>query len=476
MNNKKLRYIIFFGHLLIGFIFVFFFKLDYFINPEHNGWDWFWQSLPTHYLRYDLLKSIWLMHSQPPLHNLLFGIFVKIFYPNHYLMFQIFSVFIGAITIVLLYDLLHKIIYNRILKTILFLIIFFNPAVFLYENYLLYTLNAGFLAVLSAWVVMRFSETRKNGYIYLLTFVINIIILYRSSFHIIIIPALICFIYIFMSKSGKTLLICVLISFISFGWCAKNYFLYGFFGTSSWYGLNIYKFITTDFNQELRKKVLSSVSIPKAVSENNHFYTSDLSKYAVYGFNKKTEYDSLNENNFHNINIPEISKIHSEAAFKIIKILPFHYLKNAAKSFAVFNQPSFTYGDLNSNKSKIKAFIEIYCKTFFFDNYLMKKIFNSDVYLLMGILSIIAALVALLEIIFFAMKESFGFKKDFKKRGLILSYMLFIIIYYTLISCLFEIGENNRFKFLVEPLIYIIVFYAIEKFIERQSVKKWNYF
>ncbi|HPG29506.1 MAG TPA: hypothetical protein PLQ81_01880, partial [bacterium] len=390
MNKDKLRHIIFFSHLLIGFILVYFFKLDYFINPEHNGWDWFWQSLPTKYLRYDLLKSIWVIHGQPPLHNFLFGIFIKLFYPYHYLMFQIFSVFIGAATTVLLYDLCDKLIYNIKLKTVLFLIIFFNPAVFLYENYLLYTLNSGFLAVLSVWIVMRFSETGKNFYIYFLTFIINILILYRSSFHIIFIPALICFIYFFMRKNCKTIIICVLISFLSIGWCAKNYVLYGFFGTSSWYGLNIYKFITTDFNQELRKKVLSGVSIPESVSENNHFYTEDLSKYFIYGFNKKSGFNALNDNNFHNINIPEISKIHSEAAFKIIKLIPVHYLKNTVKSFILFNQPSFTYDHLNSNRVKIKGFVDIYANTVFFDNCLAKKIFNRDIYLVMGILSFAA--------------------------------------------------------------------------------------
>nr|HPG30602.1 hypothetical protein [bacterium] len=77
---------------------------------------------------------------------------------------------------------------------------------------------------------------------------------------------------------------------------------------------------------------------------------------------------------------------------------------------------------------------------------------------------------------FFMLREYFRFNRDFKKRGLILSYMSFIIIYYSLISCLFEIGENNRFKFLVEPLIYMLIFYAIEKIIERRLIKKWNYF
>ncbi|MBP7652774.1 hypothetical protein KA977_05085, partial [Candidatus Dependentiae bacterium] len=456
---------------IIAIILMLFFKLNYFINSDHNGWDWFWQNISTQYLRMDLLKWIWYMHSQPPGHNLLFGIFIKLFYPNQYLMFQLFSIFTGALMMVLLYEIADYLIKSKLLKTVLIALIFFNPAVFLFENYLLYTLNTGFLVVLSVYWVMKYTVTFKNVYLYLLFATINILILYRSSFHIIFIPGLLLYTYIFITNRIRTIFICILISSLSFGWCLKNYLLYGFFGTSSWYGLNIYKFITTDFNQELRKKVLKQSDIPLLVSENNHFYTEDITKFSVYGFNKKSRHDFLNDNNFHNINIPDISKKHSEAAVKVIKIIPEHYFKNAVKAFILFNKPSYTYDHLESNKKKIKKFVIFYNNLVFPDNYILKKINGKDIYFFSGILYIISGIIIFYQI-FFQFLVNIKHKKIYSPECILISFILFVLIFFTLISCFFEIGENNRFRFSIEPFIYLIFFYVID---DKINSKKWNF-
>ena len=43
------------------------------------------------------------------------------------------------------------------------------------------------------------------------------------------------------------------------------------------------------------------------------------------------------------------------------------------------------------------------------------------------------------------------------RTDVVMLYMAFIIIYTTLISSLFEIGENERFKFLIEPVFWVFL-------------------
>jgi len=454
-------------HIIFAALIIYYNRLDYFISAD-CGWNWFWQHIPIKHLQNNLISSVWYLHSQPPLHNLYFGILIKLFYPHQLLVLQIISIVLGGIMISMLFYIIQYFIKLQVLRGAAALIIFFNPAILLYGNYLMYTFNSAFLVISAVFLLVYYINNRSNNApLYLFALNINLLILYRSSFHIIFLFVSLIYLFIFITKNKKHLMICLLISILSVGWCLKNYALYGFFGTSSWFGLNIYKFITTDVSRKQRLKIRDTLNLPAVVKNNNHFYTEDIEIYRSYGYNKLSDIPSLNENNFHNINIPDISRIHGESGFKIIKLLPLHYIRNSITAFTIFNRPSFNYPHLESNKKKIPMFIKLYNNICFADNYILKKMFKLDYYPASMLLFVISVII----LIKFTLKNVFQRWQQLsnnRDRNAALVFLLILIIYYSAVSCLFEIGENDRFRFSIEPFIYIVIAIVVEKFCNRR--------
>jgi len=447
IKNKEYLFI-FFTH------FVFSLFLFFFLNFEYaENWNFFWQNINEKHLLFSNngLKNIWLMHSQPPLHNFYYAIILNLFYPNQQIAYKIIQAIIGALLVTNFFFIINYLIKLKLFKIILKLMIFFNPAIFLYEHYYLYTLNTGFLISLMFVLLILFIEKKQNKYFLLFIFVVNILILYRSTFHLIFL--IIVFLYsIYIFKiSKKTLIISILISFISVGWYLKNYFYYNFFGSSSWLGLNLYKFITTNFTKAKANKVKEKIFIPEFFLYTNHFYT-ELNTYRKFGFNKNSKYEFLNENNWHNINVIEISKAHKELAIKIIKNFPIYYISNVIEAYKIFSMPSFTYPHLENNKKKFSFFVNCYNNIFYFDNFFIKKFINQNIYFFnLFIFPII--------IIIYLMRY---FKKQFTQNKEIILFLIITIIYYSIINFLLEVGENNRFRFGIEMIIIIIIFNFLE--------------
>lgn len=461
LNNKKKIYIfIFCSHLLFGLILKLYCKICFI--PSIN-WDSFWQNIPTIHLLHNGLKNILALHSQPPLHNLFYYIILHLFQPYQFSVWQILNLILGSIMMVLLFIIIDNLLTSEYLKYILFTVIFFNPAIFLYEVYPLYTFNTAFLVILTIFFLLKFSQNKqKYWYLCLFCLASNILILYRSSFHIIFLYISILIIWLFSYKYNKkkVIAICLFFSILSLSWYIKNYIQYGFFGTSSWFGLNLYKFVSTDFTPQLREKVLQKLDLPKSVTDNNHFY-SEIGTYKNYGFNKNSKIKFLNENNFHNINIPDLSKQYKNSAVKIIKLFPYHYFKNMVKSYILFSTASYTYPQLEQNKIKIKKYINIYDRLIYFDGYIMKKFFGLRI-------NIIHLILLSTSVVYITLLLLFG-KKFLLKQKIVLLYIIVLVVYFTTVSCAFEIGENNRFRFTIESIIFLLYFLFIEKIISREK-------
>lgn len=449
MKNKKVIYsFIGITNFLICIILIKYFDFSFFLN-NNNVWNSFWQHIPEKYLLANPFKNIFLLHSQPPFHNLIYSIFINIFFPFHLIPFHLFYVLLGSINLILIWNIINNIIKIKFLKIFAFIIILFNPSFYLYQSYIMYTFFTHFLITLSLFFLVKFSKKNNNNYLFFFVFTINILVLTRSSFHIIFLIISILILIPFTLNKKKSIIIFFLISLLSISWHIKNYFMYGFFGTSSWLGLNLYKYITTDFTFEMREKALSKNTLSEPVVNNNHFY-SNFNNFKKYGFNRKSENDFLNQNDLHNINIPGISNLHKENAIKLILMFPEHYIKNVFKSLILFSKPSYTYNHLNKNKISIQPYISFYNSIFYFDNFLLKKLFNISHIYPLSFLSIFLILILTPFILFFY------------KKNLILFYMIFLSSYFILVSCLFEIGENNRFSFITEVILLLLKLKAIE--------------
>ena len=84
-------------HALLAALYITQFELTILVDNKVGNWDWFMQTLPLTALRTDLWRSLWFLHAQPPLLNLVGGILSQLFYPHLLEALHVFNVVLGAL-------------------------------------------------------------------------------------------------------------------------------------------------------------------------------------------------------------------------------------------------------------------------------------------------------------------------------------------------------------------------------------------
>ena len=142
------------------FLFLFFFIVSRliihnFFQIEINGPNYGYHLLHVDFLKNDLLQSLLLLHSQPPLFNFIQGIFLKIFsnIQQIVLAFNFLNSFLSLG--IIYYSFLISNFFNINFKQKLFLllILILNPSIIFYENLFSYHLLTTFLFIQISYFV-----------------------------------------------------------------------------------------------------------------------------------------------------------------------------------------------------------------------------------------------------------------------------------------------------------------------------------
>ena len=429
-------------------------------GSQAEYWDRFWQALPTESLRTNLGESIWNLHSQPPMHNLYGGVLAKLFYPHHLEWMHCINIVIGACIPAMVGVIVWRIARNKFGGILAALIFALNPSLFLYEAYPLYTLPTAFLVAAAVFCLAMFCPNRRVGWLYGFVVIANLLILTRSAYHLVILAAAVPFAVLLAGeKRLRVLAICLLISGVSVGWYAKNYAKFGFFGASSWAGQGLWRITGKDYPPQ-RKADLLARGIIEPAAEVKPF--TPPSEYRPYGFDETSDIEVLNNDDFNNINIIAISQSYQRSAFGVLREDPKTYLKNVGRAYRAFCVPSSQYRQVRENAAKISGHEWVssrvvqgqrVCEYLADETDLTKGV---DVFrsLLFFVLPLIV-----LGYLFSALRRCGvrpGRWGEMISRDPAAAMGMFLIVYSTAICCMVELGENMRFKFLIESLLWSV--------------------
>src|SRR5262245_31974079 len=188
-------------HKSTQIIYIKLFGISIRVDAPWGTWDWFWQTLPLENLRTDLINSIWYLHAQPPMFNLLGGILAKLFFPYHLEALHVTNIVLGGLLSGLIYLLAANFTSKRYVAVLWSLIISQSPSLYLYEAYILYSLLTAFLVVLNLSCILWHFRTKSTVALYCFIATLNVLILTRSAYHIILIPIALMFVW-FLSEKG----------------------------------------------------------------------------------------------------------------------------------------------------------------------------------------------------------------------------------------------------------------------------------
>jgi 4-amino-4-deoxy-L-arabinose transferase-like glycosyltransferase len=423
-------------------------------DPQRNTWDWFWQLLPLDALRRDLWRSLWYLHAQPPLYNLYGGLVAKIFFPHHLQVIYGVNVVLGGLVCGMVYLMAAHLLRRRWAAIVWAMVLCLNPPLFLYEAYVLYTLPTAFLVMLTVGCLLWYRQTGRSAALYGFMTAVCLLVLTRSLYHPIIIAVALGLIWLAAPrpKRLRTALICAAIGLVPLGWCLKNSVMFGFFGTSSWQGTGLWRTVAAGYTkEELDER--AAVGVIDSMVVNEPVFARP-SAYQRYGFTKRSSVGVLSRDDYNNVNFPDIGARYSRNAVRLIRKSPRRYARAVREAYGTFCRPSSRYTHMWPNASKME-----YHERFYSEVLQGTVLLTSGSRHYGGVLFFLLPAALVLYPVLFCLGRA-GARAalaDAVRDDVVMVWCFAIILYTTVVGCLFEIGENMRFKFLVEQPMWLFI-------------------
>ncbi len=204
------------------------------------------QYLDPALLQNDLLRSLFYLHSQPPLFNFFLGSILKLS-PMPAITYNFIFKIVGLLIPLIFYGIFTRIGINRFVALVATIIFMLNPTLILYENLLYYTHFEAFLILLAIFFFVNWCNGGRLTYLLLFWVSLLCLGMIRSLFHpafflIMAIAGYLCLRRTYKEKrlARKFLLTSFIVLIPMFSLCMKNFCLYDFFGTSSWTGMSLW--------------------------------------------------------------------------------------------------------------------------------------------------------------------------------------------------------------------------------------------
>jgi 4-amino-4-deoxy-L-arabinose transferase-like glycosyltransferase len=441
-------------------------------NPRWRSWDRFWQTIPLELVRTDFPRSIWYLHSQPPLFNIWGGVLAKLFPSRQLYALHYANIGLGALLSGMLYLILVRGFLPRWPAFGVAAILSLSPPLFLYEAYILYDVPSAFLAVLSVYCLSWFWRARSSAALCSFIGSCNLLILMRSIYQaVLLVPAgIIALTLIDRSRRKRALLISAAISIPTFVWYLKNYSLFDFWGTSSWFGISQWKVVTTDYSRE-ELRGLQAVGILDPVAAQVKAYSRPAS-YREYGFDRRSDVPVLARNDYHNINIPEISRAYAANAPRLIAHDPARYARTLLKAYIYYCRPSSHFRHVTRNAAKIRGAERLYANALAAGGGGSGPVagYGSILFFLIPA----SLLMYAFQLCLARCDRRHLSWAEIIRGDPVMLWCGALIVYTTAVSCLCEHGENERYRFLVENITWVfiaVVFYRPGAALKRRLAR-----
>ena len=344
------RYIVKTPYIVLSVAFILSRVIYHFAGVRFDAWS---DINPMHFvfpelLRSDLWRSLFCLHSQPPLFNLFIGIVIKLFPVSSTTVFSAIYFCLGLILSLSIYRLMTDLNVPEKTGITLTLLFIVSPAVILYENLLLYTYPVTVLLCLSSLMLYRFAQTQKMLYGLCFFGLLSIIVLTRSLFHFIwIIGIFALLISVFKEIRRKITYAAVVPLALVFLVYGKNLYFFGDFSTSSWLGASFAKMTTFMLSEKERFALAEEGMISELafipVFKGLWLYHD---KARVPEFEKTgvpildLEYWPSVGNNYNNLAFKSVCRQYLKDALVVVKKHPVAYLHGLQRSFTVYFFPS----------------------------------------------------------------------------------------------------------------------------------------
>lgn len=297
--------------------------------------DYFAQLLDRELLRDRLAESLFYLHAQPPLYNLLVGLALKLAprHPEAVLapVFLAASLYAGLA----LYALMLKLRVPVVAAALTASAILATPLFVEFENWCFYPqLNVAWISGAAAW--LAYSRGRPGPALAVAAAHVAGLCLTRSLFHplyFVVVVAL----FVLGAPAGtrsRAALCCAVPAILLFAVCAKNLVLFDFFGTSSWSSRNLSRAVVNVLGP---KRVAAERKHLSRAADLDAFEPGDRNISAFRLRKRRTHIPALDRvrksngsvlpTNYNHWSYPVTARYYLEDAERLILVYPGAYLR-----------------------------------------------------------------------------------------------------------------------------------------------------
>ena len=431
-----------------------------------DGINDYWQMIDPLLLQTDLWRSLLHLHSQPPMLNLFTGLVLQFFPTGNESVFHACYYLAGLLLTWSVYRIGLALEFPTWLSLTASMLFMISPAVVLYEHWLFYTYPVAAALALAGVALHRFHHTQKFGWGLFFFSLLAFIALSWSLFHLLWLIAIVSMLLFILPNRKKIFLAALLPLALVTGWYAKNYILFGEFTASTWAGMNLSHPTTLRLlDEELQRMVKTGELSPFAQYEsfsNPEDYLTLLPDTPETGIplldmTKK----SIGRVNFHHLVYVETTNYYRRDALRVIRAHPALYLRSIAQSLYIFFHSASDYDFLDYNRQRIPDF-EMGWNRLILGQWQMNETLEErteDMSIRhVGWWILIAFLTALFGAASYLWKSRRALNDE---KNLLVLFMWFNLLYLALAGNLIDLGENNRFRFIVDPFILMLFLFVV---------------
>ncbi len=425
-----------------------------------SGW---WQLFDLRQLRRHLFTSLFYLHAQPPLFNLVMGVLVH-FRGNVQPHLASLAMLVLGLTIVLsTLFLTEELTGSRAAGLLVALLLTADPTLLLYEDMYFYTYATTAGTVVAALALIKFWRRDNWWWALLYCLALAFVILANSSFQL---PWMLLALapIVWRSRSRWRMGVAVLaipLALVGF-WYGKNLALFGTYSTSSWLGMNLARPTLNLLTPVERSAMVNSHELPSIALQVpfdpvNLYVPSYQSAHQPTGQHilDSTTRDQHAYPNYNNINYVAISQDFLHADLDYIRARPLTYLTSVSKAVRIFVVPGDQYQWVAPNRALLGPWV-----TWFDRIILLQPVQNNAATFTNAAiggqapapLTISYTETALLLLTLFGIPPLIWRRRLTAAARVTLGFLWLTTTYLFLVSSLLELGENNRFAVDIGPL------------------------
>jgi hypothetical protein len=449
------------------------------VRFDASGLDYSSQLLGQDLLRDRLVESVWYLHAQPPAFNLGVGLVLKLSPFDEALSFHLVFLVFGLALLLGVHDLGRLLGLGRVTAMVAAAVVCVAPATVLHENWLSYEYPVATMLVLLVDASVRYAKRGGGLALAAAVGLATLAVLTRSLLHPVWLVAVIAVLLLYRRPPRRWLIAAVAVPLVLVGGVLlKNTALFGSPQLSSWLGYNVHKVAIEPLTEAQRQQLIDEGVLTFEAEPPCQVSRPDVPALAE-AFKETPAEDALGEpvNNFnYECVIDEYEGLLANAT-ATARAHPDWVAKNVGGSFEIWATPSTLSPFVFENRTHVEGVDELVRRTLLLDVAwdppiaipaawpVLVSAPDQRFHLSLTLVAATAIAVA------GAVAAAVTWRRRTPARfGVLVGGAT--VAYVTLVGNLLEYGENNRIRFIVEPLTLILALAVVVAVVRRLRARR----